>query len=293
MKMQKNSSYLFVIVMAMIALLVVACTPTGGEPESAAAEPTETVDAGIDESEESESVNGELTGMRWVLVSYLNENGEVVEALVDHETTVEFGADGNLGGNAGCNRYFAEYSADGGNLTIGSAGSTMMACEPAELMQQEARFLANLQAAVSFVIQGEQLQIADAEGQTVLTFQATEPVSLIGANWNATSYNTGTEAVSSLIADTTITAVFSEDGKLSGSAGCNNYMTSYTLDGNAITIQPPATTRKFCAEPEGLMEQEAAFVSMLPQSATYSISGNVLELRTADGALIASFTAAP
>jgi heat shock protein HslJ len=69
-------------------------------------------------------------------------------------------------------------------------------------------------------------------------------------------------------------------------------MTSYTLDGQTITIQPPATTRKMCAEPAGIMEQEAAFVKMLPQAETYTISGNTLELRTADGALIASFVPA-
>jgi heat shock protein HslJ len=235
----------------------------------------------------------ELTGKRWVLESYLNEAGETVEALADREVTAEFGEDGRLGGNAGCNRYFAGYTVDGGNLTISQAGSTMMACMPEEIMQQEARFLANLQAAATYTINGEQLLIADAEDNTVLTFQASQPTALVGTNWTATSYNTGTQAVSSLIADTAITAVFGEDGKLNGSAGCNNFMTSYTVDGNNMTIQPPATTRKLCPEPEGVMEQEAAFVSMLPQTATYSISGNVLELRTADGALVASFTAAP
>ena len=91
---------------------------------------------------------------------------------------------------------------------------------------------------------------------------------------------------------TTITANFAEDGQLNGSAGCNNFMSSYTLDGQTITIQPPATTRKACSEPAGIMEQEAAFVSMLPQATTYTISGSNLELRTAEGALIASFVAA-
>jgi heat shock protein HslJ len=235
----------------------------------------------------------DLKGVRWVLVSYLNDAGETVEALADREVTLEFREDGQLGGNAGCNNYFAGYTVDGANLTVSQAGSTMMACMPEEVMQQEARFLANLQAAATFAIDGEQLHIANAEGETVLTFQATQPASLVGTNWTATSYNTGTQAVSSLMADTAITATFTEDGKLNGSAGCNNYMTSYTLDGNNITIQPPATTRKMCPEPAGIMEQEAAFVTMLPQAATYTISGNVLELRTADGALVASFTSTP
>jgi heat shock protein HslJ len=233
-----------------------------------------------------------LTGVRWGLISYQNAAGETVDALPDREVTAEFGDDGQMGGQGGCNQYFASYRVDGENLTISQAGSTMMACEPAEVMQQEADFLAALQSAATFSRDGETLQIANADGETVLTFQAVQPASLVGTNWTATAVNNNRQAVSSLIADTAITATFTEDGKMNGSAGCNNYMTSYTLDGANITIQPPATTRKLCPEPAGVMEQEAAFVTMLPQAATYTVSGDTLELRTADGALIVSFIAA-
>ena len=92
--------------------------------------------------------------------------------------------------------------------------------------------------------------------------------------------------------DTTVTAVFGEDGSLNGSAGCNNFMTSYTLDGQNITIQPAATTRKMCPG-EGVMEQETQFLTALTTAATWNISGEVLELRTADGALAVSFTLQP
>jgi heat shock protein HslJ len=178
MNKQMKTTYLLVLaLLAALALLVAACAPTGGEPESVAGEPTLPVETGADEEREVEMESNELQGVSWLLVSYLND--------------------------------------------------------------------------------------------------------------------AGAQAVTNLMADTTITAQFTEDGKLNGSAGCNNYMTSFTVDGNHITIQPPATTRKLCPEPAGIMEQEAAFVSMLPQSATYTISGNTLELRTADGALVASFAAAP
>ncbi len=39
------------------------------------------------------------------------------------------------------------------------------------------------------------------------------------------------------------------------------------------------------------MEQEAQFLAALTTAATWSISGNDLELRTADGALVARFVA--
>lgn len=233
-----------------------------------------------------------LQGVRWVLVSYLNPAGETSDVLANTELTAEFSADGSMGGQSGCNNYFASYTVDGNALTISQAGSTMMACEPVEIMQQEVDFLAALQSAATYTIENGMLQIANADGATALTFEASQPATLAGTNWVASMYNTGTEAVTTLLEGTTITATFTEDGKLNGSAGCNTYMSTYTLDGQNITIQPPATTRKFCAEPAGLMEQETAFVTMLPQATTYRISGDSLELRTADGALIASFTAA-
>lgn len=233
----------------------------------------------------------ELAGVRWVVETYLNAGGEMVEPLAGRELTATFDLE-RVSGESGCNNYFAGYVVDGNTLTISQAGSTMMACEPAELMQQEADFLAALQSAATYTIDGDRLLIANADGETVLAFRATEPAGLVGTAWTAVMYNTGTEAVTNLMEGTTITANFTADGRLNGSAGCNNYMTSYVLDGQNITIEPPATTRKLCPEPVGIMEQEAAFVTMLPQAATYSISGNTLELRTADGALITSFTAA-
>jgi len=290
-----KSKYGFIVAVLMaFALAVVACTPTGSGPETAA-EPIQTegvADAENKAEDVEETMSYELVGTRWVLASYVNAAGETVAALADREATAEFAADGRMGGNASCNSYFAGYTVDGDKLTISEAGSTMMACDPPEAMQQEMDFLAALQSAATYAIAGDQLTIANEAGETVLTFKATVPATLVGTNWVATMYNTGTEAVTNVMEGTTITANFAEDGQLNGSAGCNNFMSSYTLDGQNITIQPPATTRKACSEPAGIMEQEAAFVNMLPQATTYTISGNNLELRTAEGALIASFVAA-
>jgi heat shock protein HslJ len=297
MRKMMKKYVLFVAVLAALGILLAACTPAGGEPEIAAdpTQPADTDAAGetnLERIEEESMEVTELEGARWTLVSYVNAAGETVEAMPDRLPTAEFSADGRVSGHAGCNSYFASYTAENGNLTIGQAGSTLMACEPPEAMQQEADFLAALQSAATYAIADGLLTIANADGATVLTLRPVAPTTLVGTNWAATMVNNGLEAVTGLTADTTITALFAEDGSLTGSAGCNNYMTSYTVDGQNITIQPPATTRKLCPEPAGIMEQEAAFTTMLPQAATYTISGDVLELRTADGALIVSFTAA-
>ncbi len=281
-----------IVVLSVLGALLalVACSPSGGQ-EPIAAEATQPAATEAAPAEGTAVMeNTMLPGVRWVLVSYLNAAGETVAALTDREVTAEFTADGQVAGNAGCNQYFASYTLDGEALTIGQAGSTMMACEPTEVMDQETQFLAALTTAAGWRMEGEQLLILDANGTTVATFAASVPASLTGTTWSATGINNGQQAVTSLVIDTTVTAVFSEDGQLNGSAGCNNFMTSYTLDGQNITIQPAATTRKMCSG-EGIMEQETQFLTALTTATTWSISGDVLELRTADGALAASFVA--
>lgn len=237
---------------------------------------------------------GETTGLegtRWQLVSYQDSTGNTVTAVPGVDAAITF-ADGNVGGTAGCNSFGGGYTVEGNTLTVGPLASTMMACLDNNIMEQEAAVQANLQAAATYTIEGDILTIANAEGETILTFQATEPIALTSVSWEATSYNNGNQAVVSLIAGTSITANFGEDGTLSGNAGCNQYTTSYTVDGEAITIQPAASTMMMCAEPEGVMEQETLYLQALTTAATYQVDGATLTLRTADGAMVANFTVA-
>lgn len=229
-----------------------------------------------------------LEGPVWQLTDYLDASGAQVAAQV--ESTISFDA-GQASGNAACNRFFITYTADGSQLTFGQGGSTMMMC-PEPAMSQEQAFLANLALVASYEIAGTQLTLFDANGAAVLVFEVQVPTPLIGTLWQATGYNNGRGAVTSLVIGTEITAIFAEDGTLSGSAGCNNYTATFTVDGEQITITPVATTMMMCVEPEGVMEQEAEFIAALGTAATYSIVGDQLELRTADGALVASFAAA-
>jgi heat shock protein HslJ len=80
---------------------------------------------------------------------------------------------------------------------------------------------------------------------------------------------------------------FAADGRVSGSAGCNNFMGTYTASGSSLKFGPAATTRKMCAQP-GVMEQEQQFLKALESVATIRQEGDRAELRTADGALAVS-----
>ena len=60
---------------------------------------------------------------------------------------------------------------------------------------------------------------------------------------------------------TVVTALFSADGTLSGSGGCNNYTTAYELIGDQLTVSSPiASTMMFC---ETGSNQETAFLAAL------------------------------
>jgi heat shock protein HslJ len=233
----------------------------------------------------------ELEGTRWMLAGQMNAEGEMADALARVEAFATF-ADGRVAGNSSCNRFGGSYTVDGNGLSISDhMMSTMMACQE-PIMRQEQQFKANLAATASYAIDGDTLTLLNADGQTVMTLTADVPATLIGTPWTARNYNNGRGGVTSLVAGTTITLEFRDDGGLSGSAGCNNYKTLYTLDGDKMTIGPSMTTRKMCVEPEGIMEQEQAYLAALETVATYRIEGRQLELRTESGALVASFQAA-
>jgi heat shock protein HslJ len=89
-----------------------------------------------------------------------------------------------------------------------------------------------------------------------------------------------------------ITAAF-QAGQVAGLAGCNQYNAGYTLgpDAGAISISPAASTRIFCAEPEGVMEQEMEYLAALETAARYRIEGAQLILEQSDGARVATFDA--
>ena len=110
-----------------------------------------------------------LEDTTWALQSY-GETGNLKAVLADTEVTAEFvSAEGTVKGSAGCNSYSGGYELDKDTLALpGPLISTMMAC-PEPIMNQELEYLATLQAAESYSIDGDQLQITS--GDKVLIFK--------------------------------------------------------------------------------------------------------------------------
>jgi heat shock protein HslJ len=196
--------------------------------------------------------------------------------------------DGQVSGSAACNNFTGSYTVDGTSLTINSGGLTRKAC-PRPLLAAEAAYIAALGEVASFNMAGEQLTLLGPGGAELLVYRAVGPSDLLG-EWEATSILIrDRNAFTTLVEGTTITAVYAEDGTLSGSGGCNQYNASYQATGTAITITQPLATLMACLEPAGVMEQEGAYLLELPLAASFSVVGDTLTLRDGDGIALVSY----
>ena len=218
-----------------------------------------------------------LEGTDWSLSAFVS--GDVVSSLIaDTGITLRL-EDGSASGRAGCNGYGADYTLDGENLVrFGQAMSTMMFCEfPLGVMDQEANYLTALSKVAGYRISGDQLELLDAAGAVLLVYTEVvppPPAALEGNYWSLTSF-VSEDAVSSLIAETAIMAKL-EDGKLTGNAGCNSYSAGYTLDGEKLSFTAAISTKMYCEIPQGIMEQETAYLIALSKVARYRIIGDQL-----------------
>jgi heat shock protein HslJ len=225
-----------------------------------------------------------LNHSSWILSSINNQ-----AVMPDSTITLNL-EDGKMTGTDGCNRYHTVYMLNADKLSINkNIATTMMAC-PEPITQQASAYMSALTETVSYKIEGQQLTLLNASGKTLASFTK-QSADLGGTSWQVTSSNNGKQAVVSTLIDSKLTANFSTDGKLSGSAGCNNYTANYEVSGKNIKIGSVASTRKMCAKPDGVMAQEAQFLQALVTAASYQFEGKRLELRTADNALAVMFTA--
>lgn len=227
-----------------------------------------------------------LEGTAWVLSALSGHT------LVDGTAvTLRFEA-GRATGTDGCNRYALSWAATGASLKFEPGVSTQMACAP-EVMQQASAYWSSLTGTSRCrVDDAGQLQLRAGDGELLASF-APQRQDVAGTAWRVTGYNNGQQAFVTVLGDTTLTLAFATDGRVSGSAGCNSYSGSYASADASLSFGPAATTRKMCAEPAQIMEQEQQFLQALRTVASARQEGDRLELRTADGALAVSLTRAP
>jgi heat shock protein HslJ len=108
---------------------------------------------------------------------------------------------------------------------------------------------------------------------------------LAGTKWNMQDY-AGETGMTTVLLGETPAIEFGKDDKVSGTGGCNDYTGTYSVDGEALTFGPLAGTMKACSEPEGVMEQETAFMGLLQSAAGYKLDGGQLHILNDKGHLV-------
>ena len=107
------------------------------------------------------------------------------------------------------------------------------------------------------------------------------PTALPGTSWvlqglSGTQLGTGVPTIA-----------FGTDGNVTGSAGCNTFNGTYTVDGSSISFGPLASTKMAC--PVADMAVETAFLAGLAGAKSWSIQALFLTL---EGASTMTFTPA-
>jgi heat shock protein HslJ len=113
----------------------------------------------------------DLESTKWILKAYAVD-GSMQDALPVPKVDATF-ADGKVSGNGGVNQYSGAYKVDGSKMTVSEIASTAMAGEQV-VMDQEAAYLANLEAAGAYKVNGDTLTVKSISADTILEFTAAE-----------------------------------------------------------------------------------------------------------------------
>lgn len=182
-KQQKTSRYHWMaLLVALIALT--GCTMT--LPATPGATPSGTTPGDATPTTTSGGESDPLASTSWQLTG-LGTTDTQTPLVADSTVTLEFGTNGQVGGNAGCNSFGGSYTVDGETIMFSELISTLMACADNNVMEQEQQYLAALNSADRFAVDGGQLMIWYDNDNGLLTFTAGTMATPAPANTAATA----------------------------------------------------------------------------------------------------------
>jgi heat shock protein HslJ len=110
---------------------------------------------------------------------------------------------------------------------------------------------------------------------------------LAGTEWRLVSLGPS-GAETDVVAGTTVTAKFGEDGRVGGSTGCNNYGGTYEVRGDAISIGRLISTKRACLD-QNANEQERRFLGALEAANSFRLTSDRLIITSQRGRTALNF----
>ncbi len=192
-------------------------------------------------------------------------------------------ADNRYSAMAGCNGLGGTFTLPGNNRIKFSQGmSTMMACEHMDI---ETGLNKALLIADNYTVSGNILSLNKARMAPLARFEAVEAgteTHVLNGTWELNYISGSRIAFEGLYPGKKPRITFNlPDSKASGNSSCNDFSTTFRIDGNTIKFADPVSTEMAC---EG--NGEAAFFSTLKTISGYSVSGTTLNLIMGDIAVM-------
>ncbi|MGK7945230.1 MAG: META domain-containing protein [Microcystaceae cyanobacterium] len=232
----------------------------------------------------------DLESSSWQLIRFQNAQGVPSLPYSQHEPTLRL-EDGRISGTSGCNRYSGGYQIKQGEISFTPPASTLMACGFEGLSQQEQSYFKALAEVSQYELKDGQLSLLNEQKKPLLVFRKIRPASLTGNLWQLQQYNNGKAAIVSVAQGTTVNMRLTGQKEVYGLAGCNSYRGEWQKTEGGLQFSPLASTRKLCSQPDGVMSQESAFLSLFDKVETYEIDGKTLILKDKDNKKLAQFEA--
>ncbi|MEA3334432.1 MAG: PKD domain-containing protein, partial [Chloroflexota bacterium] len=232
-----------------------------------------------------------LQDIEWVLESL---NGRMIPAEVRITALFQpwlLDSYGQVTGWTGCNSFSAWYEAEGNGMTVGPISAGSAVCP--QLEELESVYLRDLQAAKTYDIMGDRLEITTSRGSLVYTSQR---MPLEGTLWELVSIG-AVDGTQYPIPETHFTAIFtpspddSPSGLMTGSSGCNEYGSDYIASLTRIKINLPRKQQNDCGD--AIREREQQYFLGLNDATSYRILGDELEIFFDDRHQVMTFAGTP
>ncbi|NJN80970.1 MAG: META domain-containing protein [Caldilineaceae bacterium] len=263
------------LAIGVFALLLAACGSNNDADQ--APDPVQDAITATEVAVELESATA-LVGTAWQ-AEYFGSPDDGVPVIPGTRLTVNYLV-GRYAGSGGCNWFLGVYAVEGPSLRMQTPAMTALACEPVGIVEQEGTFMSSLENVTDYRIEDGKLLAFTVEAQLLLTMVPADEVPVEGTPWHLRFAVEDTFSVPP-IPGTMITALFEGD-QMSGSAGCNDYSATVAMDesGN-FSVSDVKIGDTVCTDPEGIMDQETAFMTALESTRRYLKLAGALDLQGA------------
>lgn len=120
----------------------------------------------------AEDLSAGLVNKVWKLAKWQQKDKLVTIEQGGPGITLQFTADGKLSGSASVNRFAGSYKLEGENgLAFGEGMAVTKMAGPEPLMKQERAFLTDFPKMTKYSLEGGELRLSDAGGDTTMTFE--------------------------------------------------------------------------------------------------------------------------